>query len=342
MTAIQDDAIAELAPLIGTARACRAVGRSRASWYRTHHPRPKPPPRPRQRPARALTDAERAEVIGLLTSQRFCDLPPAQVWARLLDEDSDYLCSISTMYRLLREQRMVRERRRQASHPAHVKPELVATAPNQVWSWDITKLRGPWKWTWYQLYVVIDVYSRYAVGWTVATRESAALARDLLDACTKAEHIGRDQLTIHADRGTSMTSRTVAQLLADLGVTRSHSRPHVSNDNPYSEAQFKTLKYAPTFPGRFTDLGHARRFTDDFLTYYNTIHRHSGIGLHTPADVHTGRHHHIRKARQRVLDDAYAKHPERFRSRPHAPTIPATSWINPPTPETNSDLSHPA
>lgn len=342
MIAIQDHAITQLAPLVGTARACRAVGRARASYYRTRRGPTYGPPRPRPRPARALTEAERIGVLQLLTSERFVDLPPAQIWARLLDEDASYVCSISTMYRLLRERDQVRERRRQARHPAHVKPELVATAPNQVWSWDITKLRGPWKWTWYHLYVVLDVHSRYAVGWTVSARETAGTATALLDACLQAERIGRDQLTIHADRGTSMTSRPVAQLLADLGVIRSHSRPHVSNDNPYSEAQFKTLKYAPTFPGRFTDLGHARRFTDTFFTYYNTVHRHSGIGLHTPADVHTGRHHHIRQARQRVLDAAHTAHPERFRTRPLAPTIPTTTWINPPTTDDRNDLSHPA
>lgn len=342
MIAIQDQAIATLIPTVGVVRACKAVGRARASYYRTRRGPVHGPPTPRPRPVRSLSDAEREEVLAIMTSDRFVDLPPAQIWARLLDEDATYLCSVSTMYRLLRTQQMVRERRRQASHPAHVKPELVATAPNQVWSWDITKLRGPWKWTWYHLYVVLDVYSRYVIGWTVATRESASLAHDLLNACITAEGISHGQLTIHADRGTSMTSRTVAQLLADLGVVRSHSRPHVSNDNPFSEAQFKTLKYAPTFPGRFADLGHARRFTDHFFAYYNGIHRHSGIGLHTPTDVHTGRHHHVRKARQRVLDDAYARHPERFRTHPKAPTIPTATWINPPTTDDISDLSHPA
>lgn len=277
-------------------------------------------------------------MIDVLDSERFCDLAPAQVWARLLDEDNTYLCSISTMYRLLRERDEVRERRRIARHPAHVKPELAATGPNQVWSWDITKLRGPHKWTWFQLYAVIDVYSRYAVGWLVTTRESGRLAEQLIDACLTDEGITRGQLTIHADRGTSMTSKPVVQLLAELGVVRSHSRPRVSNDNPYSEANFKTLKYFPTFPDRFVSLAHARTFIDSFFAYYNHQHRHSGIGLHTPADVHHGRHHAIRQRRQHILNQAYATNPQRFRRPPTAPTIPDVTWINRP-PEAETDLS---
>jgi putative transposase len=288
-----------------------------------------------------LTPAERGRVVATLNSDRFCDLAPAQVWARLLDEDGVYLCSISTMYRLLRERDEVRERRRTARHPAHIKPELVATGPNQVWSWDITKLRGPYKWTWFHLYAILDVYSRYAVGWTVTTRESGKLAEQLIDACLADEGITRGQLTIHADRGTSMTSKPVVQLLAELGVTRSHSRPQVSNDNPYSEANFKTLKYFPTFPDRFTSLAHARAFVDMFFPYYNLEHRHSGIGLHTPADVHRGRHHAVRARRQHVLDAAYDTHPERFRRPPAAETIPDAAWINRPS-EDEHDLSQTA
>lgn len=332
-----DQAVEELAPIVGRARACRVVGRSRASHYRRRTPPPRRPAGPR-RSARALSQAERARIVDLLNSERFCDLAPAQVWARLLDEDGTYLCSISTMYRLLRHRHEVRERRRLARHPAQVKPELVATAPNQVWSWDITKLRGPYKWSWFQLYAVLDVYSRYAVGWLVTTRESGQLAEQLIAACLDDEGIARGQLTIHADRGTSMTSKPVVQLLADLGVVRSHSRPHQSNDNPYSEANFKTLKYFPTFPDRFTSLAHARTFCDRFFTYYNLEHRHSGIGLHTPADVHHGRHHAVRARRQTVLDDAYLTHPERFRRPPTAPTIPDVAWINRPT-EPELDLS---
>ena len=278
-------------------------------------------------------------MVDVLNSERFCDLAPAQVWARLLDEDATYLCSISTMYRLLRQRHEVRERRRIARHPAHVKPELIATGPNQVWSWDITKLKGPYKWSWFHLYVILDVYSRYAVGWLVATRESATLAQQLIGACLTVENVTAGQLTIHADRGSSMTSKPVVQLLADLGVVRSHSRPHQSNDNPYSEAQFKTLKYFPTFPDRFSSLQHARAFCDRFFDYYNLEHRHSGIGLHTPADVHTGRHHAVRAHRQAVLDTAYTRHPERFPRPPAAPAIPDAAWINRPT-EHEPDLSH--
>jgi putative transposase len=262
--AILDAAVDELAPVVGRKRACEVLGRSRASHYRARDPRPRPLRPPRISPA-ALSIAERAQVVATLNSERFCDLAPAQVWARLLDEDATYLCSISTMYRLLRQRHEVRERRRIARHPTHLKPELVATRPNQVWSWDITKLKGPYKWSWFHLYAILDVYSRYAIGWLVAPRESATLAQQLIGACLTVEDIPAGQLTIHADRGSSMTSKPVAQLLADLGVVRSHSRPHQSNDNPYSEAHFKTLKYAPTFPDRFSSIQHARAFCDRFF-----------------------------------------------------------------------------
>jgi putative transposase len=268
-------------------------------------------------------------VIAVLDSPEYCDLAPAQVWARLLD-DGVYLCSISTMYRLLAERNEVRERRRQARHPAHLKPELLATGPNQVWSWDITKLRGPYKWTWFYLYVILDVFSRYAVGWAVATRELARLAEELIAECCRVQDVEHDQLTLHSDRGTSMTSRTVALLLSDLGITRSHSRPHVSNDNPFSEAQFKTLKYFPTFPERFVNLEHAQQFTDGFFAYYNHEHRHTGLGLMTPADVHHGHAGTVITARQHVLDDFHRRHPERFRTPPQAPRLPETVWINKP------------
>jgi putative transposase len=265
----------------------------------------------------------------VLNSDRFCDLAPAQVYASLLD-DGIYLCSIPTMYRLLRARAEVRERRRHARHPAAVRPELVATAPGQVWSWDITKLRGPYKWTWYYLYVILDVYSRYAVGWAVAARETAALAEALIAECLHVEDIDHGQLTIHADRGTSMTSKPVALLLADLGVTRSHSRPHVSNDNPYSESQFKTLKYFPAFPERFSGLEHARRFTDGFFEHYNHRHHHTGLALLTPADVHHGHADTVIAARQTVLDAAYRRQPERFRRPPLAPHLPPAVYINEP------------
>lgn len=264
-----------------------------------------------------------------LNAERFCDKAPAQVWATLLDEGT-YLASVSTMYRLLRARHQVRERRAQARRPPQVKPELVADAPNQVWSWDITRLPGPHKWTWYQLYSVIDVYSRYSVAWLVAPRESATLAEQLIADAVYRHEVPAGQLTIHADRGSSMTSRTVSQLLADLGILQSHSRPHQSNDNPYSEAQFKTLKYFPTFPKRFAGIEAARSFCDGFFGYYNTEHRHSGIGLHTPADVHFGLAAVVREKRQGVLDAAYAAHPERFRRPPSAPRVPEVSWINRP------------
>jgi putative transposase len=265
----------------------------------------------------------------VLNSERFCDKAPAEVWATLLDEGT-YLASISTMYRVLRERNQVRERRRIARHLPHAKPELVATGPNEVWSWDITKLAGPYKWTWFQLYVILDVYSRYVVGWLVAPRESATLAEGLIADAIYTEEVPTGQLTIHADRGSSMTSKAVSQLLCDLGVLQSHSRPHQSNDNPYSEAQFKTLKYCPSFPKRFANLADARAFCAAFFAYYNDEHRHSGIGLHTPADVHHGRAEVVREKRQGVLDAAYLAHPERFRKSPSAPRIPEAAWINKP------------
>lgn len=265
----------------------------------------------------------------MLNSERFCDQAPAQIWATLLDEGT-YLASISTMYRLLRARAQVRERRAQARRPAHVKPELVATAPNQVWSWDITKIPGPYKWNWFHLYVILDVYSRYVVAWLIAPRESARLAEELIADAVYDHGVGAGQLTLHADRGSSMTSKTVTQLLADLGVLQSHSRPHQSNDNPFSESQFKTIKYFPTFPKRFANIASARAFFEVFFQHYNHHHRHSGIGLHTPADVHLGRANTVRAQRQLVLDAAYTAHPERFRRPPSAPHVPEATWINRP------------
>jgi putative transposase len=269
-------------------------------------------------------------VLATLHDERFCDQAPASVWATLLDE-GDYLCSVSTMYRLLRERGETGDRRRHATHPARVKPELVATRPNQCWSWDITKLAGPAKWTWYYLYAILDIYSRYAVGWMVAHRGAAVLAERLLADTITTQGVEAGQLTVHADRGTSMTSKSVALLLADLGVTRSHSRPHVSNDNPYSESQFKTLKHHPSFPERFGSLEDARRFCQRFFGWYNAEHRHAGIGLLAPADVHFGRARQITAARQAVLSSAYAAHPERFVRKPPAPpALPGAVWINKP------------
>jgi putative transposase len=252
------------------------------------------------------------------------------VYATLLDEGS-YLCSPSTMYRLLRQHGETGDRRRHATHPAKVKPELLATAPNQVYSWDITKLAGPAKWTWYHLYTILDIYSRYVVGWMVAHRGAAALAERLLADTITEQGVQAGQLTVHANRGTSMTSKPVAMLLADLGVSRSHSRPHVSNDNPYSESQFKTLKHHPSFPDRFGCIQDARTFCQGFFTWYNHEHRHSGIALLTPADVHFGRAEQVISARATVLDAAFQQHPERFvRKAPAPPRLPEAAWINKP------------
>jgi putative transposase len=339
-----DAAIATLAPIVGTASACRAVGRPRSSWYRHHRPSPAPPrpPRPAPRPQpRALSLAERQQVLDVLHEERFWDAAPASVYATLLDEGV-YLCSISTMYRLLRRQGETGDRRRHASHPARVKPELLASGPNQCWSWDLTKLHGPSKWIYYYLYVILDIFSRYVVGWGVAHREAAALAERLLAEATAAQRVEAGQLTIHADRGSSMTAKPVAMLLSDLGVTKSHSRPHVPDDNPYSESQFKTLKHHPTFPDRFGSIQDARGFCQEFFGWYNHEHYHSGIGLLTPADVHFGHAKQILTARQQVLGDAYAAHPERFVRKPPTPARPPEQvWINKPLDPTEAPQQFP-
>jgi len=320
----------ELVPLLGTAGACRGSGKSRATHYRRLCPPVLRPPLPRIAPANALSEDESAKLLAEMRSARFCDLAPAQIWAILLDEGV-YLGSISTMYRILRHFGEVRERRAQATHPTRVRPELMADKPNMCWSWDITKLRGPDKGVWFDLYVAIDIFSRYVVGWTIASTETAELAEEFISAAVSAQGIERGTLNIHADRGTSMTSKGVATLLADLGVGRTHSRPHVSNDNPYSEAAFKTLKYCPTFPARFGSIADARLFAADFFGHYNHVHRHSGIGLHTPASVHYGTATEIRAERARTLDAAYVANPRRFcNRRPIPPKLPSVAWINNP------------
>jgi putative transposase len=313
----------------GIGALCAGLGLAPATYYRARHDRPRRvgprPPSPR-----ALHPTERQHVLTVLHEDRFVDLAPAQVYATLLDEGT-YHCSERTMYRVLAAQAEVRERRAQRRHPHYAAPELLATAPNQRWSWDITKLKGPVTWSSYHLYVVLDVFSRYVVGWMIAPRESAALAERLITACCARQHIARGQLTIHADRGSSMTSKPVALLLADLGVTKTHSRPHVSNDNPYSEAQFKTLKYRPDFPERFGSIEHARAHGADFFPWYNTEHRHSGLGLHTPHDVHFGLAAARRAQRALVLTAAFAVTPERFVRHPPTPArLPTAAWINPP------------
>jgi putative transposase len=272
-------------------------------------------------------------VLDLLHSPEHCDLAVAQVWSRVLDEGM-YLCSQSTMHRLLRANGESKDRRRQRTHPAKKRPELMAIRPNEVWSWDISKLKGPIKGCYYDLYVIIDIFSRYVPAWLVAPYESAELATDFIADAVLTQGVDRDTLTIHADRGSSMRSKPVSALLVDLGVIRSHSRPHVSNDNPFSEAAFKTLKYCPAFPDRFGSIEDARAFCAEFFEHYNHVHRHSGIALHTPASVHYGTSGEIRTQRQDTLRAAYAANPIRFRNRPpHAPVLPEVAWINPPVRE---------
>ena len=322
-----------LAQQVGTLPACAALDIPRASFYRHLAPMHGPAPA-RPAPVRALAPAEREIVLAHLHSPRFQDHSPIEVAATLLDE-GHYHCSARTMYRLLAQAGQSRERRDQLTHPHYQKPELLASAPNQLWSWDITKLLGPAKWTYFYLYVILDVFSRYVVGWMIAHRESAQLAKALLEATCRKQKIGPGQLKIHADNGSSMTSKPVAFLLSDLGVTKTHSRPHVSNDNPYSESQFRTLKYRPGFPDRFGSLQDARAFGQPFFHWYNEEHHHSGISLLTPSALHHGRAPVIIAQRQKVLDAAYLIHPERFvKHPPRSPAAPTHVWINkPPDPE---------
>jgi putative transposase len=333
------DAARTLASEVGIKLACNALGLPRSGFYRTQARRygPQVAPTTRPSPARVLSATERQGVLDLLHADRFADQAPHEVYATLLDEGV-YHCSIRTMYRILNDHTEVKERRNQLRHPVYQKPELLATAPNQVWSWDITKLLGPTKWSYFYLYVILDIFSRYVVGWMVAQAEAAALAERLISETCAKQGIDNGQLTIHADRGSSMTSKPVAFLLADLGVTKTHSRPHTSDDNPYSEAQFKTLKYRPDFPERFGGIEDARSFCQVFFPWYNTAHRHTGIGLLTPAVVHYGLADEVRAARAAVLQTAYAAHPERFvRKMPIPPALPEAAWINQPKPMKQSD-----
>lgn len=323
-------AVEELTPLVGTRPACRALGVAPATIYRRRRPPSPRPARERPAPERTLSSAEREAVLNELHSERFVDASPAQVWATLLDEGR-YLCSERTVYRLLAQQGEVRERRDQLTHPSYARPELLAEWPNELWSWDITKLLGPEKWSYSYLYVILDVFSRYVVGWTVQPRESAAVAEQLIAQAAEQQGIVPGQLTVHADRGSSMRSKPVAFLLADLGITKTHSRPYTSSDNPYSEAQFKTLKYRPGFPERFGSIEQARAFCRPFFDWYNHEHRHSGIGLMTPAAVHYGRAEALHAERARVLAGAHAAKPERFvRGAPRPPALPRAAWINRP------------
>jgi putative transposase len=358
------EAITSLAPTVGVHAACLAVGVPRATFYRQHALKrvtrvegllaPEVAAAPAGAAAtrtatpvhpRALSIDERQAVLAVLHSERFYDAAPAEAYATLLDEGT-YLSSERTMYRVLAAAGETGERRNQRVHPAYAKPELLATRPNEVWSWDITKLLGPAKWTYFYLYVLLDIFSRYVVGWLVAEREQATLAEQLIAETVTKQGIDAGQLTLHADRGSSMTSTPVAFLLADLGITKTHSRPHVSNDNPFSEAQFKTLKYRPAFPTRFDSREAARAFCQTFFPWYNAEHHHSSLGLLTPEVVHYGQAAAVHEARRHVLHAAYAAHPERFvRHVPEPPPLPTAAWINPPRPAqlmttTTQEVSH--
>lgn len=324
------EAASVLGAEVGIKPACKALGVSRSVFYRNRKRLRIVGPQKRRSHPRALSAEEREHVLELLHCERFVDKAPQEIYATLLDEGR-YDCSISTMYRILRENEEVKERRDQLRHPEYTKPELLATAPNQVWSWDITKLLGHVKWSYYYLYVIMDIFSRYVVGWMVAQREAAVLAEKLIQETCEKQKIKEGQLTIHADRGSSMKSKTVALLLSDLGVTKTHSRPHTSDDNPYSEAQFKTLKYRPEFPKRFGSIEDARNFCRGFFEWYNMAHRHCGIALLTPEDVHYGRAEEVLSSRREVLQTAYLAHPERFVKKiPEPAALPKAAWINKP------------
>jgi putative transposase len=328
------DVVAALAPGSGLiAAACAALGLSRASLHRRQAFRRQPQAAARLRPTpkRALAAKERQTVLDLLREPRFVDLAPAEVYASLLDQGV-YLCSIRTMYRILAEHEEVRERRRQLRRPVYQKPELLAESPNQVWSWDITKLMGPAKWSYFYLYVIIDIFSRRVVAWQIADAESATLFKPLFDDAIIKHDVVPGQLTLHADRGGPMKAKATALMLADLGVTKSHSRPYTSNDNPFSESHFKTLKYQPQFPQRFGCIEDAKTFCRCFFDWYNRDHHHAGIGLMTPDQVHYGQADEIYAARQTILDRAFQSNPERFVKKPPEPPLkPTAAWINPPT-----------
>ena len=324
-----------------TTATCAALGVSRATVQRRRVRLSRPPTsiRPRPKPARALSAAQQQAVLDLLHAPRFADQAPAEIYASLLDEGV-YHCSIRTMYRMLDKNGELRERRKQLRHPVYRKPDLLAEAPNTVWSWDITKLMGPTKWSYLYLYVILDIFSRRVVGWCVADAESATLFRPLFDDAIAKHGVPPGQLTLHADRGGPMKAKATALLLADLGVTRSHNRPHTSNDNPFSESHFKTLKYQPHFPQRFGCIEDARSFCRGFFNWYNQNHHHAGIGLMTPDQVHYGQADAVHAARQAILDIAFRQTPERFVNKPPAPPDkPTATWINPPTPKHHAALS---
>lgn len=327
-----------LAPQVGMSRACAALRVHRSTVYRDDARRRRlivPPLRraPRPKPPLAFNDTERQALQAVLCSERFADCAPPTIYATLLDEGV-YLGSVRTMYRLLASDGQSGERRNQLNHPAYTKPELLATGPNEVWSWDITKIKGPIKWTYFHLYVILDIFSRYVVGWMIAPGESADLAEQLIADTLAKQGIAPGTLTLHADRGTSMRSKVVAQLLADLEVSKSHSRPYVSDDNPFSEAQFKTLKYRPDFPERFGCIEDARAHCQPFFLWYNTSHRHSGFGFMTPAAVHHDQAKALFKKRTKTLETAFLANPKRFKGKsPQPPKLPIAAWINPPKQE---------
>ena len=330
----------KLGESVGVQPACAALGLNRSRYYRTKQREAIPSnAQVRPRPPLSLSNEERKETLDLLRSERFMDQAPPVVYATLLEEGR-YLCSTRTMYRILAEEDEVRERRNQKRHSHYKKPELLATGVNQVWTWDITKLKGPVKWTYYYLYVILDIFSRFVVGWMIAPQESSELAKHLMtESCAK-QGIQQDQLTIHADRGSSMKSKPVAFLLADLGVTKSHSRPYVSNDNPFSEAWFKTLKYRPDFPGRFGSIEDARAHCQAFFTWYNLDHRHSGIAMLTPEALHYGDADRVIKVRSKTLAAAFEAHPQRFKGKRPIPKAPPKEvWINPPKPEESTTMA---
>lgn len=324
-----------------TSALCQSIGLARATLYRRRQPVRPSTPTVRAASPRALVPVERQAVLDVLHSERFIDQSPAEVHATLLDEQT-FLCSTRTMYRVLAAADEVRERRAQARHPAYAKPELLATAPNQIWTWDITKLRAAVPYLYYSLYVILDLFSRYVVGWMVAAHETARLAQRLIEATCLKQGIVPHQLTIHADRGAPMRSKLVSLLFSDLGIEGSHSRPRVSNDNPFSEAQFRTFKYRPDFPDRFGSVEHARSVSHDLFDWYNDAHHHSGLIYLTPADVHYGRADQVLAHRHQVRLAAQAAHPERFvNGRPQLQTLPREVWINPPTKTTRQDAPQP-
>ena len=338
------NAVADLVPMIATRRALRALGAAHATWYRRRAPRRTLAARVRPAPPLALSIPERQRILATLNSTRFADATPYTAWAQLLDEGV-YLASVRTFYRVLAADGLVRERRAQLVHPAQVKPELIASAPNQVWSWDITRLRSTMKWRFFYLYVLLDIFSRYVVGWLVAGAENAGLAAALIEETCEKHSIDRGQLTLHSDRGSPMRAKTTAELMVDLGVAASFSRPRVSNDNPFSEAQFKTLKYRPDFPKAFNGIVHARSHLRPFFDWYNNEHRHSGIGFMTPAAMHFGKASALQAQRKQVLEGAYHAHPERFKGKiPIPPELPTMVGINLPKPvnqpqETSNDMT---